>query len=146
MKIVAQIVQDAKVVVNEEIVSTLNYGLLLLVSFTTTDTKQDVIELVDKVVKMRIFPDEDGKTNLTISDAGGAILSISQFTLYGAFKGRRPSFTDVMPGSQSKQLYDLFNKLLRQEITVKEGVFGAHMDVSFTNIGPVTYILESANG
>lgn len=146
MKIVAQIVKDAKVVVAENVVSTLDYGLLLLVSFTTTDTETHVHELVDRVLKMRIFPDANGKTNLTIKDVGGALLSISQFTLYGAFKGRRPSFTDVLPGALSKKLYDTFNTLLRKEITVKEGVFGVHMDVSFTNIGPVTYILESDNG
>lgn len=146
MKIVAQIVKNAQVIVDEKVISTIDYGLLLLVSFTTNDSVNDVEELVDRVLKMRIFPDEHGKTNLTIKDVGGAILSISQFTLYGAFKGRRPSFTAVLPGGESQVLYNTFNTLLSAEIIVKQGVFGAHMDVSFTNIGPVTYILESGNG
>ncbi|MDY0214100.1 MAG: D-aminoacyl-tRNA deacylase [Bacilli bacterium] len=142
MKIVAQIVKDAKLYIDDSLYSEIPYGLLLLVSFKVGDTKEDALLMADKVLKMRIFPDESQKTNLNISDINGEILSVSQFTIYGEFKGRRPSFTNVLPGAQSKELYDIFNKALNEVITVKTGVFGAMMNISFTNVGPVTYILE----
>lgn len=143
MRIVAQIARNATLNVDGKLISRLDYGLLLLVSFKVGDTKEHARELADKVLKMRIFPDFAGKTNLNITDAKGSILSVSQFTLYGEFKGRRPSFTNVLPGAQSSELFDTFNAILNDDIDVQTGVFGANMDISFTNVGPVTYILEA---
>lgn len=146
MKIVAQIVRDASVSVSNKAIAHIKYGLLLLVSFRHGDTLSDVRLLSDRVLKMRIFPDQDGKTNLNIRDAGGEILSVSQFTLYGDLKSRRPSFTNVLSGNESKALYEAFNHELQKEIRVAEGEFGAAMELTFTNVGPVTYILESKDG
>lgn len=143
MKIVAQIVKDATLTINEVPYSNITKGLLLLVSFKVGDTQDDALLMADNILKMRIFPDEDGKTNLSIIDIKGEILSVSQFTLYGEFKGRRPSFTKVLPGSESKALYDIFNAALKEMVTVKTGVFGENMNISFTNVGPVTYIIEN---
>lgn len=142
MRIVAQIIEDAALSVNEKPYSEITYGLLLLVSFKVGDNEETVLKLVDKVLKMRIFPDEEGKTNLSILDIKGEILSVSQFTLYGEFKGRRPSFTKVLPGTESARLYDIFNKALAERLSVKTGVFGAMMNIRFTNVGPITYIVE----
>lgn len=142
MKIVAQIVRDASLSINEKEYSKITYGLLLLVSFKSGDNESGALAMADKVLKMRIFPDSDGKTNLSILDIEGEILSVSQFTLYGEFKGRRPSFTNVLPGAESSKLYAIFNKALAEHVRVQEGVFGALMDITFTNVGPVTYILD----
>lgn len=143
MRIVAQIARNATLTVRNKVVSQLDYGLFLLVSFKVGDSLDDVRELADKVRKMRIFPDENGKTNLNINDAKGHILSVSQFTLYGEFKGRRPSFTKVLKGSESSELFTAFNRELAKGVSVETGIFGADMDITFTNVGPVTYILES---
>lgn len=142
MRIVAQIARNGTLSVNNEVISQLSYGLLLLVSFKNGDSVSDVAHLAEKIIKMRIFPDKDGKTNLNIIDAGGSILSVSQFTLYGEFKGRRPSFTNVLPSAESSELFAEFNRLLAASVHVETGVFGAHMDISFTNVGPATYIVE----
>lgn len=143
MKIVAQIVQNAHVEVESKQIAHIKYGLLLLVSFTHTDTLEDVNYLADRVLGMRIFPDENDKTNLSIKSINGEILSVSQFTLYGDLKSRRPSFTNVLPGTESKALYDAFNARLAEDVTVATGEFGAKMLLTFTNVGPVTYILDS---
>lgn len=143
MRVVAQVVRDAQVSINEQVHSQISYGLLLLVSFTDGDNTETVRKMADKVMKMRIFPDREGKTNLAVSDVNGALMSISQFTLYGVFEGRRPSFTKVLNGHDSSALYDIFNTFLSAEIKTETGVFGADMDVRFTNVGPSTYILES---
>ncbi|HZJ89476.1 MAG TPA: D-aminoacyl-tRNA deacylase [Bacilli bacterium] len=143
MKIVAQIVQNARVEVAKKQIAEIKYGLLLLVSFTHTDTIEDVNYLADRVLKMRIFPDQSDKTNLSILNINGAILSVSQFTLYGDLKSRRPSFTNVLPGAESEALYAAFNARLAEEVTVATGEFGAKMLLTFTNVGPVTYILDS---
>lgn len=142
MRVVAQIVRDAALKANGNDHSDINYGLLLLVSFTTTDNENIANKMADKVLKMRIFPDDQGKTNLDIKSIDGKIMSVSQFTLYGELSGRRPSFTKVLPGTESSKLYDIFNAALRKEVTVATGLFGANMDIRFTNEGPVTYILE----
>lgn len=143
MRIIAQIVRDATLRINKEVYSEIHYGLFLLVSFAVGDNAETAINMADKVIKMRIFPDREGKTNLNIATVGGEILSVSQFTLYGDFKGRRPSFTKVLPGAQSRELYDIFNEALRREANVKTGLFGEMMDITFTNVGPATYWLES---
>lgn len=143
MRVVAQIVRNATLTINQKVYSEIHYGLFLLVSFTFGDSAETAEKMADKVMKMRVFPDSEGKTNLDIMAVGGEILSVSQFTLYGDFKGRRPSFTRVLPGAQSRELYDIFNKALSQSLKVKTGVFGEMMDINFTNVGPATYLLES---
>lgn len=143
MRIVAQIVKDATLTINQKVYSEIHYGLFLLVSFALGDTAETAIKFAEKILKMRVFPDNEGKTNLDIAAVNGEILSVSQFTLYGDFKGRRPSFTKVLPGAQSAELYDIFNEALRREAKVKTGIFGEMMDIRFTNVGPATYWLES---
>lgn len=143
MRVVAQIVRNATLTINQKVYSEIHYGLFLLVSFTLGDSAETAEKMADKVMKMRVFPDFEGKTNLDILAVGGEILSVSQFTLYGDFKGRRPSFTKVLPGAQSRELYDIFNKALGQSLKVKTGVFREMMDITFTNVGPATYLLES---
>lgn len=142
MRIVAQLVQNAFLKIDGKVYSSINFGLFLLVSFTHGDTPEIAQALAQKVLEMRIFPDENGKTNLSITDVGGEILSVSQFTLYGEFKGRRPSFTSVLPGRESSKLYDIFNEALRTTVQVAPGVFGAEMAITSTNVGPVTYLIE----
>lgn len=145
MKAVIQRTKSAEVRVQDEIVGKINNGLVVLLGVTHGDTPEDVDYLVQKIIHLRIFEDEDGKMNLSLKDVEGSILSVSQFTLYGdTKKGRRPNFTEAAPPEQAKELYDLFNKRLKEEgIAVETGVFGAMMDVEFVNSGPVTFILES---
>lgn len=142
MRIIAQIVENASLEIDKKVFSFIPKGLLLLVSFTTSDTPEIARKMADKISKMRVFPDEDGKTNLDILTFGGEILSVSQFTLYAEFSGRRPSFTKVLNGVQSAALYDIFNAALAQKVVTKTGVFGANMNITFTNCGPVTYLVE----
>lgn len=145
MKIVVQRAKDAKVVVEGQTVGQIDKGFMLLVGVTHEDTEQDVNWLADKIVGLRVFEDEAGKMNHSVQDIGGAILSVSQFTLYGdCRKGRRPNFMAAARPEQAEQLYERFNDRLRSHgLTVETGRFGAMMDVSFTNDGPVTLILDS---
>ncbi|MGI6734926.1 MAG: D-aminoacyl-tRNA deacylase [Bacilli bacterium] len=143
MRIVAQIVKNAKLEINNEVYTSVDYGLLLLVSFTLSDDKEVVKKMAEKIALMRIFPDENGKTNLNINQVNGEVLSVSQFTLYGEFNSRRPSFTKVLGGKESSELYDYFNAELDNYVKVSTGVFGADMNITFTNVGPVTYLLDS---
>ncbi len=143
MKIVAQRVKYAKVEVNKKIVGSIDNGLMLLVSFTQTDTEENIDYMVKKVLSLRIFDDENGIMNKSVIDTNGSILSISQFTLYGdATKGNRPSYVKALNGKEAIKLYDLFNEKLRNHIKVETGIFGAEMEVSLLNDGPVTIILE----
>ncbi|MCU9613982.1 D-aminoacyl-tRNA deacylase [Caldibacillus lycopersici] len=145
MRVVLQRAKNAKVVVEEAIVGKIDNGFLLLVGVTHTDTVADVDYLVEKIVHLRVFEDEAGKMNQSLIDVAGQILSVSQFTLYGdTRKGRRPNFMDAAKPEQANQLYQLFNEKLREKnIQVETGIFGAMMDVSFTNDGPVTLLLDS---
>ncbi|WP_088548919.1 D-aminoacyl-tRNA deacylase [Paenibacillus aquistagni] len=145
MKVVVQRAKDAKVVVEGQTVGQIDKGFMLLVGVTHEDTEQDVNWLADKIVGLRVFEDEAGKMNHSVQDIGGAILSVSQFTLYGdCRKGRRPNFMAAARPEQAEQLYERFNDRLRSHgLTVETGRFGAMMDVSFTNDGPVTLILDS---
>ncbi|NMM51763.1 D-aminoacyl-tRNA deacylase [Paenibacillus aquistagni] len=145
MKIVVQRAKDAKVVVEGQTVGQIDKGFMLLVGVTHEDTEQDVNWLADKIVGLRVFEDEAGKMNHSVQDIGGAILSVSQFTLYGdCRKGRRPNFMAAARPDQAEQLYERFNDRLRSHgLTVETGRFGAMMDVSFINDGPVTLILDS---
>ena len=144
MKIVLQRSKEAKVEVNNEIVGSIDYGLVLLVGFTHNDTIKEIDYMVDKVINLRIFDDENGIMNKSLLDIKGSILSISQFTLYAdSRKGRRPSYVNALSSDKAKELYEIFNnKLKEQIINVETGIFQADMKVSLTNDGPVTIILE----
>ena len=144
MKIVVQRSKEANVKVNNQIINEIEKGLVLLVGFTHNDTEQDIDYMIKKVINLRIFDDENGVMNKSILDVGGSILSISQFTLYAdTRKGKRPSYINALGGNDAIKLYELFNKKLNNYIETKPGVFGADMQVTLTNDGPVTIILES---
>lgn len=145
LRIVLQRAKNARVTVGGRVTGSIDHGLVLLVGFTDGDGEEDLRYLADKVVNLRIFEDDQGKMNRSLLDVGGSILSVSQFTLYGdCRKGRRPSFTAAAPPDIASGLYDRFNEQLRSHgVRVETGVFGAMMQVSFTNDGPVTLILES---
>jgi D-tyrosyl-tRNA(Tyr) deacylase len=145
MKIIVQRVSQASCHVDKKLISSINEGYLLLVGFHTEDTIEHVQYLAKKVANLRIFEDENQKMNRSILDTGNSILSISQFTLYGdARKGNRPSFIEAMRPLQAQVLYQKFNQILREDygIEVVEGVFGAMMEISLINSGPVTIVLE----
>lgn len=143
MKVVAQRSKYSKVVVDEKLVNEIDKGLVLLVSFTQTDTLENVKKMARKVANLRIFDDENGVMNKSILDVGGEILSISQFTLYGdASKGNRPSYVKALNGREAIVLYEEFNKEMNSYIKTKPGVFGAEMELSITNDGPITIIIE----
>ncbi|ANC78000.1 D-tyrosyl-tRNA(Tyr) deacylase [Fictibacillus phosphorivorans] len=145
MKVVLQRSKEAKVLVDSEVKGRIDKGLVLLVGVTHEDTEKDADYLAEKIVNLRIFEDENEKMNLSLKDTEGSILSISQFTLYGdTKKGRRPNFMDAAKPDHAITMYDYFNdKLKSLGVHVETGVFGAMMDVSFTNDGPVTLIMDS---
>ena len=148
MRIIIQRCSRAEVRIDGETVGQIGTGFLLLVGITHGDTKQEAEYLAKKVANMRIFNDAEGKMNLSLAEVGGAILSISQFTLYGnAHKGNRPSFIKAAPPEVAEPLYAYFNTLLRElyGLTVETGRFGADMKVDFVNDGPVTILLDSAD-
>lgn len=143
MKVVVQRVKEANCKVDGKITGSIDTGLMVLVGFTNGDTIDNIKYMVQKIVKLRIFDDENGVMNKSVLDVGGSVLSISQFTLYGdAIKGNRPSYIDAMKGEEATLLYDLFNEELGKLIHVEKGVFGADMDISLINWGPTTIILE----
>ncbi|WP_434797560.1 D-aminoacyl-tRNA deacylase [Terrisporobacter vanillatitrophus] len=145
MRAVVQKVSASKVTVDEEVVGQINQGLMVLLGVTHDDTSKDVDYMVDKIINLRIFEDEEGKMNLSLKDVGGEVLAVSQFTLYGdARRGRRPSFSDAARPEVANPLYEEFvEKVKNQGINVGTGKFGAHMMVDLTNDGPVTILLES---
>ena len=145
MRILVQRSKKSSVSLNNKIVGSINNGLVLLVGFTHTDTKSDIVKLAKKVVNLRIFDDENGVMNKSLLDIGGQILSISQFTLYGdSTKGNRPSYIGAMKGDNAISLYNEFNDELRKYgVIVETGKFGAMMDVKINNYGPTTIWLES---
>ncbi|WP_042201008.1 D-aminoacyl-tRNA deacylase [Paenibacillus camerounensis] len=145
MRAVVQRCKEAKVTVDGTVTGAINEGLMLLIGVTHRDTEKDAEYLAGKIAGLRIFEDEAGKMNFSVTDTGGAILSVSQFTLYGdCRKGRRPNFMAAAAPDEARRLYDYFNQELRAGgLQVETGVFGAMMDVSFTNWGPVTLILDS---
>jgi D-aminoacyl-tRNA deacylase len=145
MRAVIQRAREAKVTVNQEIVGQIENGFVVLLGVTHEDSVEDAKYLVNKIVHLRVFEDENEKMNLSLKDVAGDILSISQFTLYGdTRKGRRPNFMQAAKPEQANILYEQFNQLLVNEgIRVETGTFGAMMDVQFTNVGPVTLIIDS---
>ena len=143
MKVLVQRSGKSSVSVSSKVVGKIDSGLVLFVGFTEGDTKEDIDYLVQKIIHLRIFDDENGVMNKSSLDYGGSILSISQFTLYAdTKKGNRPSYINALSGEYSSKLYDEFNKVLSESIHVETGIFGADMEVDITNIGPTTIMLE----
>lgn len=146
MKVVIQRSKQASVTVDGNVTGAIDKGYVLLVGITHTDTAEDIAYCAKKVAELRLWEDEEGKMNRSILEVGGAILSVSQFTLYAETKkGRRPSFTTAARPEQAKPMWDAFNDALRQfGLHVETGIFGAMMDVALINDGPVTIIVDSA--
>ena len=144
MRILVQKCTEAKVTVDNKVVGSIDKGLMLLVGFTDTDDSNTIDYMVDKVINLRIFEDENNVMNKSLLDVGGSILSISQFTLYAdTSKGRRPSYIKALSGNKATILYDEFNQKLRDKnIHTETGIFGADMKVTLTNDGPTTIMLE----
>ena len=144
MRVVLQRVSRARVTIDGRVTGEISRGLLLLAGFTATDTPDDVDWMADKIASLRVFGDDSGKMNLALVDVEGAVLVVSQFTLYGdAAKGRRPSFVDAAPPAVAIPLYERFVEAFRvRGHPVATGEFGAMMDVELTNDGPVTLVLE----
>ena len=143
MKVVVQRSLKATLKVDGKKYSEIPNGLMLLVGFTEGDSIEEIKWMVNKIINLRIFEDENDVMNKSILDVGGEILSVSQFTLYGdCKKGNRPSYIKALGGDKASPLYDLFNEELSKHITVKTGVFGADMQITFTNNGPITIIIE----
>lgn len=145
MKVILQRSLASNVSVKGETVGSIDKGLVILVGFTHNDTEVEIDYLINKIINLRIFDDENGVMNRSLIDINGSILSISQFTLYAdTKKGRRPSYVNALEPMEAESLYDLFNLKLRdQNIHVEEGIFGAEMIVNITNDGPVTIVMES---
>lgn len=145
MRILIQEVSKAAVRIDGEIHSQIGKGLLLFVGFSAGDDEETLKKMRDKVVKLRIFPDEKGKTNLSLDQIHGEMLSVSQFTLYGEVKeGNRPSFVASLKAEEARGLFALWNNLLRERIpTLQTGVFQANMKVELVNDGPFTLWLDS---
>lgn len=145
MRVVVQRVTSSKVIVNDNVIGSINKGFNLLIGFSKEDTEEDLLYLKDKIINLRIFEDENDKMNLSLLEVKGDILAISQFTLYGdCRKGRRPNFMEAEGGDKAKALYERFIELLKEtNLKIETGEFGAHMKVEIQNDGPVTIILDS---
>lgn len=148
MRAVIQRVARASVEVNDQVVSRIGAGLLVLLGVAKGDGERDLLYIVEKLQTLRIFGDDQGKMNRTLLEAGGALLVVSQFTLLGdTGKGRRPGFDLAAPPDEARALYEqAVSRLQAAGIEVKTGVFGAHMQVELLNDGPVTFLLDSRRG
>ena len=143
MKVLVQRCKYAKVSVDNKVVGKIDNGIMALVSFTEGDDETNIDYMIDKLVNLRIFDDENGVMNKSVLETNGSILSISQFTLYAdATKGRRPSYFKALRGEEAIKLYDLFNQKLSKIIHTETGIFGAEMEVELLNDGPVTIMIE----
>ena len=145
MRVVLQRVSHASVAVAREVVGQIDLGLLAFVGIGPEDTKKEVVQMCDKIAGLRIFEDDQGKMNLSLQDVQGEILIVSQFTLWGdCRKGRRPSFTDAASPEIAEPLYEQFvTEMAVRGVRVATGAFGADMQVTIVNEGPVTMLLES---
>ncbi len=144
MKIVLQRVKQAAVEVNKQTVGRIDKGVCLLVGVEKGDTEEEALYLAQKITELRIFPDEEGKMNLSLLDLSGEVLAVSQFTLAASLKkGRRPSFDSAEDPEKAENLFRFFVNMIREKgVKVETGVFGALMDIHLINDGPVTFILE----
>ena len=144
MRLLVQRSKNSYVTVDNKIVGQIDFGLVVLVGFTHTDTVEDIKYLVKKLINLRIFDDENHIMNKSLLDVSGSVLSISQFTLYAnTKKGNRPSYIDSMKAQEASKMYDLFNEELKKFVPVETGIFQAEMQVEITNDGPITILLES---
>ena len=146
MRLVIQRVNEAELWIDEQLYSKIGTGIVALHGVGHEDTEKEIDYLVDKMMNLRIFPDENGQMNLSLKDVNGEVLIVSQFTLYGdCRKGRRPSYSNAMKPELAEKLYDqLVTKAKRHGVNVETGKFGAMMDVKLTNNGPVTLMLDSS--
>ena len=147
MRLLLQRVSEASVTVGGTTVGSIRTGLVILAGMAKSDTESEVDCLLDKILGLRVFPDSSGKMNLNILDAGGSLLIVSQFTLYGdCRKGRRPSFDQAAAPGQAQALYNYFvEKLRRGPVPVETGIFQAMMEVHLVNQGPVTILMDTAD-
>jgi D-tyrosyl-tRNA(Tyr) deacylase len=145
MRAVVQRVSQARVEVDQRVTGAITQGLLVLLGIHRNDTEKDLVWMADKIQHLRIFEDEQGLMNHSLADVHGQLLVVSQFTLYGdCRKGRRPSWNEAAPPEAARDLYDRFIELCRQrDIPTEAGVFQAMMEVSLTNDGPVTILIDS---
>ena len=145
MRILIQCVQHASVTIDSKVVSSIQKGELVFVGFTNSDTEPIVDKMINKLLKLRIFPDESGKTNLALNDISGHILCVSQFTLYASLKeGNRPAFVNCMRPDEARNLYDYFVEKMKELVPSSQfGVFQADMKVDLLNDGPFTILLDS---
>jgi D-tyrosyl-tRNA(Tyr) deacylase len=145
MRAVVQRVADARVTVNGRICGRIEEGLLVYLGVAAGDEEQDLNYTVEKVANLRIFPDSTGKMNLSVLDTAGAVLVVSQFTLCGdARQGRRPSYSAAAEPGKARSFYDRFTERIRSRgLQVETGEFAARMEVRYTNVGPVTILLDS---
>lgn len=145
MRVLIQRVREASVTVDGVITGAIEKGLLIFVGITATDTNRELHWMCEKILHLRIFPDDDGKMNRSVLDVAGGLLVVSQFTLYGdAHKGNRPSYTNAAPPAIAEPMYNTMLDYFRQHnpLGVQAGIFGAMMDVRLLNDGPVTIWLE----
>ena len=147
MRAVVQRVKTASVIINNNDYSTINQGLLILLGISINDKDSDLDYIIDKIINLRIFIDNENKMNNDIASINGEFLIVSQFTLYGdARKGRRPSFIEAEKGEKAENIYNIFIEKLKNKYSsekVKSGQFGAKMEISLINDGPVTILLDS---
>lgn len=143
MRVVIQRINRASVEVEGNVLGKIGKGILAYVGIEKGDTEKEIAFMAEKILNLRIFPDDEYKMNLSVKNVGGAILSISQFTLASYIKkGRRPDFTNAEEPARAEELYEKFNEILSREIKVEKGNFGAMMDIASVNYGPVTFIIE----
>lgn len=143
MRVVVQRVTSSSVKVEGKTVGCIDKGLLVLVGFTHDDNIDKIKWMVNKIVNLRVFDDEEGVMNKSVSDIGGSVLSVSQFTLYAdANKGNRPSYINAMKQEDASSYYDIFNEELRSKINTQTGIFRADMQVELINDGPITIVIE----
>lgn len=147
MKVVVQRVKKAQVEVEEKVVGKIDEGFLVLLGITHEDTEKEADYLVKKICNLRVFTDENDKMNLSVQDIKGSLLIVSQFTLYGDCRsGNRPSFVEAAKPEKAEKLYEYFIKKCEENnIITQHGIFGAHMEISLVNDGPVTIIIEKEN-